>query len=65
MSARLDLLPQGRLAAEHEAREALKEYGIIGPPERFVSSAEEAMAVAEAVGFPVVLKGIVENVIHK
>jgi acetate---CoA ligase (ADP-forming) len=65
MSARLDLLPQGRIAAEHEAREALKDYGIIGPPERFVSSAEEAVAAAEAVGFPVVLKGIVENVIHK
>jgi acyl-CoA synthetase (NDP forming) len=65
MAARLDLLPQGRLAAEHEARQALKEYGIIGPPERFVSSAEEALAAAEVVGFPVVLKGIVENVIHK
>jgi acetate---CoA ligase (ADP-forming) len=64
-AARLDLLPQGRLAAEHEARLALKDYGIIGPPERFASSAEEAVAAAEAVGFPVVLKGIVENVIHK
>lgn len=39
MAARLDLLPQGRLAAEHEARQALKEYGISGPPERFVNSA--------------------------
>lgn len=65
MAARLDLLPQGRLAAEHEARAALKQYGISGPPERFVESAEEAVAAAEAVGFPVVLKGIVENVIHK
>jgi len=65
MAARLDLLPQGRLAAEHEAREALREYGIVGPPERFVSSAEEAVTAAEAIGFPVVLKGIVENMIHK
>lgn len=64
-AARLDLLPQGRLAAEHEARAALNEYGVSGPPERFVGSAEEAVAVAETVGFPVVLKGIVENVIHK
>jgi acetate---CoA ligase (ADP-forming) len=64
-AARLDVLPHGRLAAEHEAREALKEYGINGPPERFVASAEEAKAAAESVGFPVVLKGIVENVIHK
>jgi len=65
MAARLDLLPQGRLAAEHEARQALTEYGIVGPPERFVNSAEEAVAAAEAIGFPVVLKGIVENIIHK
>ncbi len=65
ITARLDSLPQGRLAAEHEARETLKEYGIAGPPERFVGSAEEAVAAAEAIGFPVVLKGIVENVIHK
>jgi acetate---CoA ligase (ADP-forming) len=65
IAARLDLLPQGRLAAEHEAREALRDYGISGPPERFVSSAEETLAAVEAVGFPVVLKGIVENVIHK
>ena len=64
-AARLDLLPQGRLAAEHEARAALKEYGVDGPPERFVDSAEKAVAAAEAVGFPVVLKGIVENVVHK
>ncbi len=65
MTARLDLLPQGRLAAEHEAREVLKDYGIIGPPERFVGSLAEAVAAAEAIGFPVVLKGIVENMIHK
>jgi acyl-CoA synthetase (NDP forming) len=65
MAARLDLLPQGRLAAEHEAREALKEYGVSGPPERFVCSAGDVPAAAEAVGFPVVLKGIVENIIHK
>jgi acyl-CoA synthetase (NDP forming) len=64
-TARLDLLPQGRLAAEHEALEVLKDYGISGPPARFVNSAEEVPAAAEAVGFPVVLKGIVENVIHK
>lgn len=65
MTARLDLLPQDRLAAEHEAREALKDYGVSGPPERFVSSAADVPAAAEALGFPVVLKGIVENVIHK
>lgn len=62
--ARLNL-PDGRLAAEHEARQALKDYGISGPPEQFVATVEEAAAAAEALGFPVVLKGIVENLIHK
>jgi acyl-CoA synthetase (NDP forming) len=65
VATRLDFLPRGRLAAEHEARAALKEYGVDGPSERFVDSAEEAVAAAEAIGFPIVLKGIVENVIHK
>ncbi|MET0220582.1 MAG: acetate--CoA ligase family protein [Tardiphaga sp.] len=64
VTARLEL-PQGRLAAEHEARAALRDYGINGPPERFVSSAEDVSAAADAVGFPVVLKGVVENIVHK
>jgi acetate---CoA ligase (ADP-forming) len=63
--SKLDFLPRGRLAAEHEARQALREYGISGPPERFVSTVDEAVAAAEGLGFPVVLKGIVENLIHK
>jgi acyl-CoA synthetase (NDP forming) len=63
--ANMDFLPRGRLAAEHEARQGLREYGISGPPERFVLTVDEAVAAAEALGFPVVLKGIVENLIHK
>jgi acyl-CoA synthetase (NDP forming) len=61
----LDFLPRERLAAEYEALRCLREYGISGPPERFVPTADEAATVAEALGFPVVLKGIVENLIHK
>jgi acetate---CoA ligase (ADP-forming) len=61
----LDFLPQGRLAAEHEALQALRDYGISGPPAQFVSTAYEAAVAAQALGFPVVLKGVVENVIHK
>jgi succinyl-CoA synthetase beta subunit len=35
------------------------------PEERFVSSPEAAAAAARAIGFPVVLKGVVAGVVHK
>jgi acetate---CoA ligase (ADP-forming) len=62
---RLDRMPSHRLPAEHEAREALKSYGVVGPREMFAPSLEEAIAAAEEIGFPVVLKGMVENMVHK
>jgi acyl-CoA synthetase (NDP forming) len=61
----LDGIPAHRLAAEHEAREALRSYGVDGPRGRIVGSAEEVVAAATELGFPVVLKGIVENIVHK
>jgi acyl-CoA synthetase (NDP forming) len=61
----LDGIPAHRLAAEHEAREALRSYGVDGPRDRIVGSAEEVVAAATELGFPVVLKGIVENIVHK
>lgn len=54
-----------RIPAEHEAREILASYGIAGPREQFVSTADEAAQAATAIGFPVVLKGIVPGMIHK
>jgi acyl-CoA synthetase (NDP forming) len=54
-----------RLPAEHEARQVLTHYGVTGPDERFVASVEEAAAAAAEIGFPVVLKGLAENVLHK
>jgi acetate---CoA ligase (ADP-forming) len=62
---KLDVLPSDRLAAEHEARAALRDYGICGPVERLASTVDEAVEAAQALGFPVVLKGMVENLIHK
>jgi acyl-CoA synthetase (NDP forming) len=61
----LDGVPSHRLAVEHEAREALKSYGVTGPRDRFVDSADAAVAAAIEIGFPVVLKGMVENMVHK
>src|SRR5258708_3109019 len=61
----LDNVPSHRLAAEHQARQALKSYGVTGPRDRIVDSAEAAVAAAVEMGFPIVLKGIVENMVHK
>lgn len=61
----LDMVPSHRLAAEHEARDVLKSYGVAGPRETFVASVDEAVAAAEEIGFPIVLKGLVENMVHK
>ena len=58
-------LPANRLPAEHEARAILASYGLAGPRERFVTRAEEVGAAAAGIGFPVVLKGVVANLVHK
>ncbi len=56
---------QHRMPAEHEARNMLAGYGISGPDERFVQTAQEAGAAARAIGFPVVLKCLVVDMVHK
>jgi acyl-CoA synthetase (NDP forming) len=61
----LDAVPPHRLAAEHEARDILGSYGVAGPRERFASSVDDAVTAAIEIGFPVVLKGVVENMVHK
>lgn len=62
---RMQAFRSGRMPAEHEARQILASYGIAGPEDRFVSTAEEAANAAQEIGFPVVLKGIVPGMIHK
>jgi acyl-CoA synthetase (NDP forming) len=58
-------LKAGRLPAEHEARGVLESFGIAGPQERFVATADDAAHAAVAIGFPVVLKCLVADMIHK
>ena len=60
-----NLLKQFRVPAEHEARRILASYGIAGPQERFVATAEEAAQAAAQIGFPVALKGMMPGMIHK
>ena len=63
--SRLDVIPSHRLAAEHEARDILRGYGVVGPREQFSPSVEGAVAAAAEIGFPIVLKGLVEYMVHK
>ena len=56
---------KGRVPAEHEARALLATYGVDGPRERLVQDAEQAVAAAREIGYPVVLKAMVGGVVHK
>ena len=56
---------KGRAPAEHEARALLATYGVDGPRERLVQDAEQAVAAAREIGYPVVLKAMVGGVVHK
>lgn len=62
---RLAQAPPGRAVAEHDARAVLAAYGIAGPREVLTSGEEDAVNAARSLGFPVVLKGLVEGVLHK
>lgn len=63
--ARLDNGPKGRLFTEGEARAVLASYGVSGPREQLAATADEAVEAALAIGFPVVIKGLVANLVHK
>lgn len=57
-------LPAGPLS-EHAAKQALAAAGIAFAPERFVRDADEAVAAASALGWPVVLKIVSPDIAHK
>jgi acyl-CoA synthetase (NDP forming) len=61
----LDGFAVRRVPAEHEARQVLAPYGIRGPREVLVATVEAAVAATRTLGYPVVLKGVVEGVLHK
>lgn len=43
----------------------LAQFGVPQPPAGFVTSAEAAVALAERLGYPVVLKAVIPGVVHK
>ncbi|HBB15519.1 MAG TPA: CoA-binding protein [Syntrophus sp. (in: bacteria)] len=57
---------EGRTAlTEAESKEVLEGYGVPVVPESIAATPEEAVAAAEKIGFPVVLKGLGEKLTHK
>jgi acetyltransferase len=50
---------------EAESKEVLRAYGIATPPEALVASAAEALAAADRIGYPVVLKAVAATLLHK
>ncbi|MFW6151315.1 MAG: acetate--CoA ligase family protein, partial [Chloroflexota bacterium] len=55
----------GRVLTELESKALLKEFGIPVVDARLARTAKEAVAVSKETGFPVVLKIISPDVVHK
>jgi acetyl-CoA synthetase (ADP-forming) len=62
--ASLDRLPAGMLT-ESEVKRILADYGVAVPREVSVATATEAAGAAAHVGFPVVLKAVSRDIVHK
>jgi acyl-CoA synthetase (NDP forming) len=60
------ILESGRTALmETESKRVLHRYGVPVVAEHVAATQTEALAAAEDIGFPVVLKGVGENLLHK
>jgi acyl-CoA synthetase (NDP forming) len=62
---RLRACPPGRLPTEHEARQVLAAYGVPALREALARDVEEAVAAARTLGYPVVVKALLSDVLHK
>ncbi len=59
-------LDEGRtFVLENEAKDIMKAYGIPIPPYDTASTADEAVEKSKAIGFPVVLKILSKDILHK
>ncbi|TFG01476.1 MAG: acetyl-CoA synthetase [Promethearchaeota archaeon] len=50
---------------EFESKELLKEIGIPIPEQKLTTSKEETISAAQEIGFPVVMKLMAEDIVHK
>lgn len=58
-------MPENKFILETEAVEYLKKFNIAYPEHALAQSPDEAAALAEKIGFPVVLKIVSPQVVHK
>jgi len=63
--ARAILARSGVVLPEHSAKAALAAYGVPVAEERLVRSRDAALEAADALGWPVVLKGLADGMEHK
>ena len=63
--ARRELPPISARPGEHEAKQLLARFGVPVVEERLGGSAEEAVAAAEELGYPVALKVHSPDIVHK
>ncbi|MDD5015052.1 MAG: acetate--CoA ligase family protein [Atribacterota bacterium] len=56
---------EGRSLLETEAKELLKEYGISVPDFRLIKSEDEIIGLAKEINFPIVMKIVSPDIIHK
>lgn len=56
---------EGRALLEIEALSLLKDYGISVPEHRFAQGREEALEACQALGWPVVMKVVSPDILHK
>lgn len=53
------------ILTEFESKELLKELGIAIPEQRLASSEDETISAAKEIGYPIVLKLMAEDIVHK
>lgn len=58
-------LDEGRPLFENEARDILKLYGIDMPPHQVAHNEDEAFELAREMGYPVVMKIVSRDILHK
>lgn len=61
----LDIGEERRVLAETESKDILEQWGIPVVPCKVATSREEALRLAHSIGFPVVLKILSPDIIHK
>jgi acetyltransferase len=56
---------RGKIVLENRAKEIFSAYGISIPKERVVKSSREALTAAKEIGFPIVMKIVSKDILHK